>query len=202
MKKCILFFLMACLMPFASIAQNKVELSNEEIKEFEERTKVLLTDFQSYLTEIGDKSNDDELKNYYIKRALRLFMGEGEAYEIDDQYYKPVHMQVSSLRNGIETKRNVPMKQYLQTLKRLRYSKVKIERADCVRLSNLYKVGDHYEGTAVYFQLFRGYNGDRISYTDKTRKTVKVFLIPEYDDWGRHWDVKFGDVDVAETTAN
>lgn len=191
---------MAFVAPFVSVGQTTSNLSQEEIAEIEQRTKDLLTDFQGYLTEIGDKSNANNLRDVYIRRALKLFMGEGEPYKIDGKQHNAVIMQVSSLRNGVETKRNKLMKQYLRDLKNLPYTKVNITQAETVRVSNVYKVGDHYEATAIFFQYFEGYAKEKLRYKDNTKKTVKVYITYEDDYWGRHWNVKFGDIMVAETT--
>lgn len=204
MKKILLFLFVAFAFTFNVNAQDRSsddQLSDEAVQEVQERTIQLITDFQGYLTQIGDKSNPDDVKEFYIKRALRLFMGEGDDYIIDGRYHKAVIMQVSSLRNGIETKRDKPMKQYLQNLKRLRYTSVRIEKAETVRISNIYKVGDHYEGQAIFFQYFEGKTGERTVYRDKTKKSVKIYVVREDDDWGTHWSVKFGDIKVEETTA-
>ncbi len=201
MKKYLLLLFIAFAGTFAVQAQESDNLSEPEIEELRERTIQLITDFQGYLTEIGNKSNSESMKDYYIKSALHLFMGNGDSYYIDGRYHDPVIMEVSSLRNGITTVRPKPMKQYLQNLKRLRYTSVRIEKAETVRISNIYKVGDHYEGTAIFFQYFEGKQGERTVYRDKTKKAVKIYVVREDDDWGTHWNVKFGDIKVEETTA-
>ena len=98
------------------------------------------------------------------------------------------------------------MKNYLDRLLSIRYGKVEITQAQTFRLSNVYKVGDHYEAVATIFQKFCGYGSDgRKRYCDVTKKTIKIYIIPETDvidgKIETHWTVKFGDVDVSETTA-
>ncbi len=75
--------------------------------------------------------------------------------------------------------------------------------ADTYRISNIYKVGDHYEATATIFQRFEGFVGKdkRKKYSDVTQKNIKVYIIPENDYvLGQHWSVRLGDIEVADTT--
>lgn len=111
-------------------------------------------------------------------------------------------MQVSSIRNGKETKHKIFLKKYLDNLIRLPYAEVKLTKADTYRISNIYKVGDHYEATATIFQRFEGFIGgdNKKVYRDVTQKNIKVYVIPENDYvLGQHWSVRLGDIEVNET---
>ena len=63
------------------------------------------------------------------------------------------------------------------------YGEVKLTKADTYRISNIYKVGNHYEVTVTIFQKFEGYSrGDmKKVYSDVTQKNIKVYILQEND---------------------
>lgn len=205
MKSLFLLLVMALTLPVSSVMSQNSGLTQDELNEVSERTKQMLNDFQGNLMEIGDKSNDDDFKNFYIKETLKMFLGNGESYELTNSNgyavtHQPVTMQTSSLRNGVETKSKKTMKEYLNRLKRLPYQQVTIEQSDVVRISNLYRVGNHYEATASFYQYFRGEGKyGETKYADNTKKNVRVVVYFEPDEDGGKWVVKFGDMTVSET---
>ena len=101
-------------------------------------------------------------------------------------------------------KRKTPLVTYLDNLIKLPYAEVRLSKADTYRISNIYKVGDHYEATATIFQRFEGFMGKEMRkvYRDVTQKNIKVYIIPENDYvLGQHWSVRLGDIEVMETMA-
>lgn len=101
-----------------------------------------------------------KVKSVYKKSALKLFIGEGLPYtDPDGNKRKGVLVEVSSIKSGKTTKHNIYLTTYLDNLIKLPYAEVKLTQADTYRISNIYKVGDHYEATATIFQRFEGYIG-------------------------------------------
>lgn len=202
MKKIItLFFL---FLTIASTAKAQVnDLSESDIQAFKDRVGEVIDMFQNNLSILGGKQYSMKVKSTYKKSALKLFIGEGESYtDPDGQKREGVCMQVSSIKNGKEVKNRIFLKQYLDNLIKLPYASVKLTKADTYRISNIYKVGDHYEATATIFQRFEGYVGgdNKKVYRDVTQKNIKVHVIPENDYvLGQHWSVRLGDIEVVET---
>lgn len=202
MKKIItLFFL---FLTIASTAKAQVnDLSESDIQAFKDRVGEVIDMFQNNLSILGGKQYSMKVKSIYKKSALKLFIGEGEPYtDPDGQKREGVNMQVSSIKNDKEVKNRISLKQYLDNLIKLPYANVKLTKADTYRISNIYKVGDHYEATATIFQRFEGYVGgdNKKVYRDVTQKNIKVYVIPENDYvLGQHWSVRLGDVEVVET---
>ncbi len=202
MKKIItLFFL---FLTIASTAKAQVnDLSESDIQAFKDRVGEVIDMFQNNLSILGGKQYSMKVKSVYKKSALKLFIGEGESYtDPDGQKREGVCMQVSSIKNGKEVKNRIFLKQYLDNLIKLPYASVKLTKADTYRISNIYKVGDHYEATATIFQRFEGYIGgdNKKVYRDVTQKNIKVYVIPENDYvLGQHWSVRLGDIEVVET---
>lgn len=202
MKKIItLFFL---FLTIASTAKAQVnDLSESDIQAFKDRVGEVIDMFQNNLSILGGKQYSMKVKSTYKKSALKLFIGEGESYtDPDGQKREGVCMQVSSIKNGKEVKNRIFLKQYLDNLIKLPYASVKLTKADTYRISNIYKVGDHYEATATIFQRFEGYVGgdNKKVYRDVTQKNIKVYVIPENDYvLGQHWSVRLGDIEVVET---
>lgn len=202
MKKIItLFFL---FLTIASTAKAQVnDLSESDIQAFKDRVGEVIDMFQNNLSILGGKQYSMKVKSIYKKSALKLFIGEGEPYtDPDGQKREGVNMQVSSIKNDKEVKNRISLKQYLSNLIKLPYASVKLTKADTYRISNIYKVGDHYEATATIFQRFEGYVGgdNKKVYRDVTQKNIKVYVIPENDYvLGQHWSVRLGDIEVVET---
>lgn len=196
-----LFFLFFTI---ASTAKAQVnDLSESDIQAFKDRVGEVIDMFQNNLSILGGKQYSMKVKSIYKKSALKLFIGEGEPYtDPDGQKREGVNMQVSSIKNDKEVKNRISLKQYLNNLIKLPYASVKLTKADTYRISNIYKVGDHYEATATIFQRFEGYVGgdNKKVYRDVTQKNIKVYVIPENDYvLGQHWSVRLGDIEVVET---
>ena len=202
MKKIITLFYL--FFTRASTAKAQVnDLSESDIQAFKDRVGEVIDMFQNNLSILGGKQYSMKVKSIYKKSALKLFIGEGEPYtDPDGQKREGVNMQVSSIKNDKEVKNRISLKQYLNNLIKLPYASVKLTKADTYRISNIYKVGDHYEATATIFQRFEGYVGgdNKKVYRDVTQKNIKVYVIPENDYvLGQHWSVRLGDIEVVET---
>ena len=204
MRKLYIIISILLFFPALSFAQSN-RMTDEEIKNFEERCIEYIDAMQYGLEIIGDKHQPKEVKTHYKKNVLEFFMGRGEDYKtVKDgrEIWQPaVQMFVSSV-NRKEPK-PTPMKEYLDRLENLLYSEVKITKAAACKISNFYPVpgnSDQYTATATYFQYFEGRTGDRIVYADETQKDVTIFITKVVDgSLGEFWDIKFGDVNVVET---
>ena len=203
MKKIIFSILLALVAMIPAQAQVS-DLSESDIQAFKDRAGEVIDMFQNNLSILAGKKYSVKVKEAYKKSALKLFIGEGKPYKSPDgQNREGVKMQVSSMKNGAETKRSITLVKYLDNLVKLPYAEVKLTNADTYRISNIYKVGNHYEATATIFQKFEGYSkGDMQKvYSDVTQKNIKVYILPENDFvLGQHWSVRLGDIEVMETS--
>lgn len=206
MKKILSILIMLLFTTFTVQAQVN-DLSEKDIQAFKDRVGEVIDMFQNNLSILGGKKHSQKVKAVYKKSALKLFIGEGQPYtDPDGNKRNGVLVQVSSIRNGNTTKHNILLPTYLDNLIKLPYAEVKLTQADTYRISNIYKVGNHYEATATIFQRFEGYMGlgkeMRKKYSDVTQKNIKVYIIPENDYvLGQHWSVRLGDIDVIDTVA-
>lgn len=202
--KRIALMLMFCLAMLPSANAQVSDLSESDIQAFKDRVGEIIDMFQNNLSILGGKKYSQKVKQTYKRSVLKLFIGEGQPYTAPDgEKREGVSMQVSSIRNGKEVKSKKFLTTYLDNLIKLPYAEVKLTQADTYRISNIYKVGDHYEATATIFQRFVGYSGKEMRkvYSDVTQKNIKVYIIPENDFvLGQHWSVKLGDIEVMETT--
>ena len=203
MKKIIFSILLALVAMIPAQAQVS-DLSESDIQAFKDRAGEVIDMFQNNLSILAGKKYSVKVKEAYKKSALKLFIGEGKPDKSPDgQNREGVKMQVSSMKNGAETKRSITLVKYLDNLVKLPYAEVKLTKADTYRISNIYKVGNHYEATATIFQKFEGYSkGDMQKvYSDVTQKNIKVYILPENDFvLGQHWSVRLGDIEVMETS--
>jgi hypothetical protein len=201
MKKTTIIWAIFVLMYFPAQmqAQEVLELTEQEKKELTEHTGHMLEGFLINLSRIGSKDTPADVKESVIRQTLRLFDHDGESYYDDDNKFVPApRMQVTSLRNKNGSK--IPIKTYLENLKRISYRKVVIEQASTIYLSKLQKVGDHYMATATYWQYFRGERGDGVVYQDRTKKEIRIIVQVEEVLGERMFVVRFGDINAKETT--
>lgn len=199
MRKVIMTLLLVCSI---SIQAQTNDLNQEEIESFKARCEETIEAFQYGLEIIGDKSQDKAVKQHYKQNILSFFMGNGLPYtDIDGKTYPAVKMEISTLRySNVINKRSVKLNDYLESLENLKYVEVKIQKAQTCIISNLYKVGDRYQGTVSIFQYFTGRTKDNIIYRDRTQKDIKVYVTKVTDgSLGEFWDLKLGDVNVVET---
>lgn len=203
MKKLFSIFILSLVASFTLSAQEVNDLTDQDIQAFQDRIGEVIDMFQNNLSILGGKKHSQKVKAVYKKSALKLFIGEGQPFtDPDGNEREGVQMQVSNMKNGQTVKKSIPLITYLDNLIKLPYAEVKLTQADTYRISNIYKVGDHYEATATIFQRFVGYTGPEMKkkYADVTQKNIKVYIIPENDFvLGMHWSVRLGDIEVIET---
>lgn len=208
MKKVYILILFVAMMPLYSPAQS-IELTTEQKNEMKERIMQKLETFLDYLAYVASK--DKEVQDYAIKSTLALFVGKGYPYEMPDQYgivtkYDGVKMQTASIRKNRKggyykvVKEPELMRDYLQRLKGLPYSRVEIEQVGAIRVDNIYKTGDgRYQATAHFCQDFAGYRDGKIVYHDQTTKSIKIYIYEvDIDDNTGHktWQILLGDMKV------
>lgn len=202
MKRVLIYFCSLAMFLTANAQVN--DLSESDIQSFKDRAGEIIDMFQNNLSILAGKKYSQKVKSVYKKSVLKLFIGEGEPYtDPDGVEHAGVSMQVSKLRNGKEIKNKILLSKYLDNLIKLPYAEIKLTKADTYRISNIYKVGDHYEATATIFQRFEGFSQNERTkiYSDVTQKNIKVYIIPENDFvLGQHWSVRLGDIEVVDTT--
>lgn len=200
MKKSFLIILLFCYV-HVCFGQTH-DLTDEELDAFKIQCQERIDAFQMGLEIIADKQQEASIKQHYINTLPEMFMGEGNPWkDVHGQKYPAVKMQVSVIRyNQTIDTRDVPLKEYLNSLRNLKWSSVKITKAKTCRISNFYKrSNDLYEATATFFQYFEGQSGESLIYKDFTQKEVKVYISRVEDgQLGTYWDMKFGDVNVSE----
>ncbi len=204
MKK-LLAITMMLLMSSLTMSAQINDLTEQDIQAFRDRIGEVIDMFQNNLSILGSKKRSDKVKAVYKKSALKLFMGEGQPFKdlSTGEERKGVMMQVTTVKKGNTEIQNKLLIDYLDALVKLPYAEVKMTKADTYRISNIYKVGDHYEATATIFQRFEGYIGKEMKkkYVDVTQKNIKVYIVPENDYvLGQHWSVRLGDIEAVEST--
>ena len=199
--KNLLITLLLIVCSYSAQAQTN-NLTQEQIESFKTRCEETIEAFQYGLEIIGDKSQDKVVKQHYKQNILSFFMGDGKPYQdLDGNMHPAVKMEISTLRySNVINKRTLKLTEYLENLENLKYVEVKIQKAQTCVISNLYKVGDRYEGTVSIFQYFTGRTKDNVIYRDRTQKDIKIYVDKVKDgSLGEFWQLKLGDVNVVET---
>lgn len=199
MKYKFITFLMLIL-GMTAFAQTN-DLTDEEIDAFKVQCQERIDAFQMGLEIIGDKRQPADIKTHYLRSLPEMFMGSGDPWtDVSGGRHGAVKMQVSSLSSG--KVHDVPLKTYLTRLRDLNYKSVEIKKAQTCMISNLYKVSENmYMGTCTFFQFFTGIGSDNRVYKDRTQKDVDVYIQRVEDgSLGTYWDMKFGDINVVQTS--
>ncbi|TLU98001.1 hypothetical protein [Dyadobacter luticola] len=163
-------------------------LSDQEYKEYSAKGIRRVDEFTSYLRIIGDKSLKSEEKNKAVAQALSLF--------------EPQATVAVSSAKGVK---KYPVKEYLNRLKLLPYSKINITWNEVKYVSELKQEADgNYYGTIAAQQVFEGFaaNG-KVAYGDITKKNIRVKL-ESYQKTvdGKdtvNWQVLLGNIGVETT---
>lgn len=201
MKKLFSFLILLQMFAVVGWAQTH-DLSSEELKAFSVQCQERVDAFQMALEIIADKRQPSEIKDHYARTIPEMFLGNGDSWtDRNGQRHDAVKMQVSSVRNGTVSIRDVYLKRYLLNLRNLPYTSVEIKKAKTCMISNLYKVNDDlYMGTCTFFQYFTGMSGEATVIRDHTQKDVDVYIRRVEDgSLGSYWEMKFGDINVSET---
>ena len=164
--------------------------------EFQRQVKQKIEELQQYIAFIADKEQPAADKDVYIKQALKLFFENGAAYyDSDEVYHSPASVQISSERTGKVSSQTVA--NYLQRLRVLPYTQVKITASDACKITNIHQEADgRYTCVAIFSQNFYGYRDGRIAYSDRVTKRIKVYV-----DSHTYYDnqVKLVNMTVSET---
>jgi hypothetical protein len=168
---------------------NDNTLTNEQLKDFFERTKQIVKEFESYIPIVADKTRSDYDRDAAIEAAENLF-SKGSTIQVSSKFSKD--------------KKTFTIGNYLRILKTtLRYSQIKITFYDVARISEFIKDPDgNYRGSATIFQQFQGFdNNGSIKYQDQTKKEIATAISPEEDVFyqEKRWKVLLGNITVEET---
>ncbi|MDE7441848.1 MAG: hypothetical protein K2M69_06765 [Muribaculaceae bacterium] len=153
-----------------------------------------------YISFMASKQKSLKTRQYYSKKALNLFMGEGGPYEENGVRKDGVKMEVTNRTK--KTKFNRLFKEYFSRLISLGYSDVDIKSTEVadIKVSNLKKVDDNlYVCTCQYDQAFIGYRDGIPQYTDITTKTIKCYVSLEEVEGGVEYVIRLGDSTADET---
>jgi hypothetical protein len=147
-------------------------------------------DLSKYISLIGDKETAFSEANRVIDRAVELFM-DGSEVGVSSLYSEGINYY--------------PVREYLERLMRLNYSKVDIEWYKIEYVSDLEQQPDGtFVGVITIFQKFSGYDQEgELVYQDVTKKDITVYVKrKETQIAGKiigFWDVLLGDIRVKET---
>lgn len=173
----------------SSPISNQISLSDADISIFKEKSQHKIDEFMKYIVIIGDKSQTRPNRELAEKETLKLF-------------YEGAIMETSTVRNGSVKKKQRPMAEYLYRLKTLPYLKVKIEFYDICYVTEFTRGEDgSYRATATIFQKFTGFNGDKIAYSDISKKEITIIVKLIEDEFfnEKRWEMYLGDVKATET---
>ena len=186
------------------------ELTEKQKEIIRGRVTQKVEEFFSPLSRMVDESLTRNTRTEHQNSLLNLFMGKGGPYSMTDednnvQEYPGVLMWTSSINRP--TKTNMFLRSYVKRLynpetgkSKMRYSEIKIESADAVRVDNIEREGDHYVCVAYFYQDFYGIRDGRVQYRDRTGKRVKCYIYTiDVPDVGKVFDAKLADITVVST---
>lgn len=178
-----------------AFAQSSIEYNMQQ------RVRQKVAQLNDNISFMADKSKSVNTRQYYRKRALSLFIAQGEPFEEEGIQNSGAKMETTSVYRKKPTRRL--MKDYFTGLIQLRYSKVSIKTTKLhdIEVSKLQKIGENmYVCTACFEQFFLGYDADgNPIYSDRTRKKVKVYVFLDETIDNPELMVFLGDITALET---
>ncbi len=189
MKLIKIFIPVILLFSFVAVSAQD-EISPERKQAIDSLALEKVRDLSKYISLIGDKETPFSEANRVIDRAVELFM-EGSEMGVSSLYSEEINYYL--------------VREYLERLMRLNYSKVDIEWYKIEYVSDLERQPDGtYVGVITVFQKFSGYDKEGgLVYQDVTKKDITVYVKrKETQIAGKligFWDVLLGDVRVKET---
>lgn len=201
MKRYFLLILLTMMSFGICWAQSEIDSNaREQVKQYAMQR---VNEFNGDLSFISSKKYENSVKDFYIREALRLFIGRGEASrDLDGNMIPAPVMEVSSINRRTHAKRvrSRLLKTYLNALKDLRYDEVKVTSSSAVFMSTLQKVGTgRYEAVLTYAQVFVAKNDGITVYRDVTKKSIRVHIRVVENGEQKRYDVLLGDVKVNAT---
>ncbi len=189
MKK-IKIFLPLVILSFGLQGFAQEHISPERKQAIDSLALEKVRDLSKYISLIGDKETAFAEANRVIDRAVELFM-EGSEVGVSSLYRDEINYY--------------QVREYLERLMRLNYSKVDIEWYKIEYVSDLEQQPDGtFVGVITIFQKFSGYDKEgELIYEDVTKKDITVYVKrKETQIAGKligFWDVLLGDIRVKET---
>lgn len=180
---CVMFLFLGTSIPVCA----QIQTESEEI--ISRRQSHIIKMLNDYIDYIADSTEKYEDRKYYVNRALKLFINEGDEYEIfDGSVIKKISGSIVEIRSKYG-KRNVRrrIKEYLRGLLNLRYKPASITEATfaVVYKENVIKVANNkYIATCFVDNAFCGIRDGLPMYKDITRKTIKIPVnIEDFEDF-------------------
>lgn len=201
-------FLAILFMPISLNAQDNTDLTDNQKDVLRQRVVQKVEEFTASLTRMVDPELSKNVRTENQKKLLSLFIEKGEPYDYEEdgvvRHSDGVKMMTSSINRSVTTSqllRNYVKRLYNPNTNKpgMRYTKIRIETANAVRVDNIYKEGDRYVCMAYFYQDFIGYIDNRVSYQDRTCKRVKCYITPMDIPDTEAFDVKLGDISVVST---
>lgn len=178
---------------------NAQEEENQAL--IQRRAAEMVSQLGDYLNYMADKGKSYKTRQYYRKKALNLFIGKGNSYEIGGRQFPAVSMQTTSVNT--KAVRTTPMSTYFNNLINLKYGNVSLTTTEVgkIKVSDLKKVdNDTYMCTCYIEQVFKGYSKDgRLIYADITRKSVMCYITVEQTVTGPEYIVQLGNITATHT---
>jgi len=153
-----------------------------------------------YIEFMANPENGTEVRTKYKDKAVRLFIAKCEPYEEDGIQKKGVEMEITSTYRTKPRRRL--MKDYFTGLMNMRYSKVEIKSSDIhdIQVSKLRQIDENtFVCTVVFVQVFVGYRDGKPVYSDRTKKSVKCYVLREETMDGEEYIVMLGDTKALDT---
>lgn len=211
MKTRLSIFLFAWLLLCVHSSAQINDLSQSDMEALKEQAKNKVDQFNDYISYIAskrryknaaDQAEDSRNKDLAIVEACKLFIGEGKQSKDNYGNIIPAPIMQTSVkkRNGSIVMREDIIPEYLRKMKNKKYTELVVKSSEAHFTSDAKKVGpDEYEMTLSYAQIYIGKMGEVTVYTDKTRKTIKVYVKRYIVDGRTRWHVLLGSVKVDAT---
>lgn len=168
----------------------QLSLNPDQINAFKDYTRQKVEEFQQHIVIVGDNEQPMELRNMAEQEVLKLF-------------YKGAEMEISNIKpDGNVEIVSRPIEKYIARLKALPFTRIVIKFYDIAYITDFIRGTDgKYYSTATIIQQFTGFTGDKIQYTDVTKKEIEIIIDLVEDKFfkEKHWKIFLGNIRATET---
>ena len=222
------FFFVCSLLCFGTINVSKAQsqLSEQDKVLIKSHVEDIVNDFNGRVSEIWRRPNSVESQNMekfkaekevQINEALKLFIGEGKDFEeevigerwdfnenkfvqfVEKERHRAAIMETSSISSSRITKQTI--ESYLRKAAYGIGHRVEVSACDAYLLTDLKQLDGErkYQATVAFFQDFVSYDHEgRKVYSDRTTKTIRVYITSEKRFDEELLFVKLGDIRTVE----
>jgi len=199
MKKFLLTLLFVSI-SLGVIAKDIQDLTQTEINVFKVQCLERIDAFKRGLEIIGDKRQDEEIKNHCIKILLEMFMENGNSWDVQNgRKQEAVKAEITSFAENRTHMYDIPLKVYLNKLRDTSNKMIDVNKVEVYiySMNDLYKITeDLYAVDCQCFEFIPAQSNKLVFKRDA--KGFYIHRAERYETVPSMWELLLGDISITE----